>query len=79
MLDELRNMDDMKAVDGKEYLQTVENPYINLCNVKEIKSKSYKDGVLKVEYISDWGDADFECVAEFIELNGIIKINKIEY
>ena len=28
MLNELRNADDMKSVDGKEYLATVENPYI---------------------------------------------------
>ncbi len=51
MLNELRNADDMKVVDGKEYLATVENPYINLCNVKIIKSKNYKDGVLALEYI----------------------------
>ena len=79
MLDELRNTDDMKSVDGKEYLQSVENPYINLCDVTEIKSKSYKNGVLTVEYISDWAGTDFDCMVEFIEVNGIIKINKIDY
>lgn len=79
MLNELRNADDMKAVDGKEYLAIVENPYINLCNVETIKSKNYKDGVLIVEYISDWADTDFDCMVEFVEVNGIIKINKIDY
>lgn len=79
MLNELRNADDMKAVDGKEYLAIVENPYINLCNVETIKSKNYKDGVLTVEYISDWADTDFDCMVEFVEVNGIIKINKIDY
>lgn len=79
MLNELRNADDMKAVDGKEYLAIVENPYINLCNVETIKSKNYKDGILTVEYISDWADTDFDCMVEFVEVNGIIKINKIDY
>ena len=79
MLNELRNADDMKSVDGKEYLATVENPYINLCNVETIKSKNYKDGVLTVEYISDWADTDFDCMVQFVEVNGIIKINKIDY
>ena len=79
MLNELRNADDMKAVDGKEYLAIVENPYINLCNVETIKSKNYKDGVLTVEYISDWADTDFDCMVQFVEVNGIIKINKINY
>ncbi|MGL5694653.1 MAG: hypothetical protein ACRCXA_11290, partial [Peptostreptococcaceae bacterium] len=78
-LKELRNKNDMIVESSKEYLAISENEYSGISSMETIKSKEYKDGVLRVGFTSDWGGTLFNCVVEFIDVNGITKINKIKY
>lgn len=78
-LSDIRNRDDKLVVDGKEYLAISENEFAGIGEMETIKSKELKDNTLNVEFTANWAGELFDCRVEFVDINGIIKINKLEY